>query len=420
MKIFLPFFLLLFTAALYGQSNSKTEYYRHLRYNHISPYLDLFGVHPIDQSVAKSTSHYIFHYDATGRLVEVINNHYHTEKKHPLASLGVYQLVIKYEARKESRIFFDPNGKRIRNDRGVYKEVYDYDENQLKTKLQFYDLADAPMESSWEISTYQWQQEEAFVVERRYNLEQQAVNLSPYFEFGITGILIDDNGVPKAHYNLDETFKVVNNSAGIASYRDSFDNQGNHVQYSYYDAEDKLSLNQWGFALGKKSYDQLGNTILLEQFDTEGTLARSRPIYSNATIEHSPTASAQDSAEIKKQALGYLKALQQLDPILMEEVMNDSLNKVTIGYNRAIKQETARATTRAQMIAFAEDWNKSNMKFPPVPNNQVRILGIYNRIASVELVSDNWVEYLHLIKLDGNWEIINLIWQHKDVNRYPK
>jgi hypothetical protein len=38
----------------------------------------------------------------------------------------------------------------------------------------------------------------------------------------------------------------------------------------------------------------------------------------------------------------------------------------------------------------------------------------------VKLVSDNWVEYLHLIKLDGKWTLTNLIWQYKDINRYPK
>jgi len=118
--------------------------------------------------------------------------------------------------------------------------------------------------------------------------------------------------------------------------------------------------------------------------------------------------------------LGYLKALQQLDSILMDQVMNDSLNKVTIGYDRSIRKELAIATTRNQMIAFAQNWNKSNAKFPPIPNDQMTILGIYNRIAAVQLVSDNWVEYLHLIKLDGKLEIINIIWRHKDVNRYPK
>jgi len=104
----------------------------------------------------------------------------------------------------------------------------------------------------------------------------------------------------------------------------------------------------------------------------------------------------------------------------MHEVLNDSLNKVTIGWDRSTKKEYSKRTTKEQMIAFANSWNKSNTKFPVPPNNKVIILDIYNRIANVKLVSDNWVEYLHLMKLDGMWQIVNLIWQYKDVDRYPK
>lgn len=96
--------LLMLTASLCAQDKSNSEFYRHLRYNHISPYANISGIHPIDQSVAKLTSHYVFNYDDAGRLIEIINNHYHTEKKHPLASIGVYRLTIEYKAGKEIRI----------------------------------------------------------------------------------------------------------------------------------------------------------------------------------------------------------------------------------------------------------------------------------------------------------------------------
>jgi hypothetical protein len=85
-----------------------------------------------------------------------------------------------------------------------------------------------------------------------------------------------------------------------------------------------------------------------------------------------------------------------------------------------MKKEYARATTKTQMIEFATSWNKSNTKFPFKPSNKIKILDIYNRIATVKLVSDNWVEYLHLMKLDGKWSIVNLVWQYKDIKRYPK
>ncbi len=420
MKFLKLLYLLCITCTLHGQNNTKTEYFRHLRYNHVSPYIELKGIYPIDEQTAQSTSHYVFKYDNSDRIVEITNNHYHTEKQHPLASLGVYKVVINYSKNEETRIFFDKNGKRITNDRAVYKEIFHYNEKGLKSKLQFFDVNEKPMESNWGVAEYQWKKHKKLIIEKRFNLKNEAVALSPYFRFGTTGILLDKKGVPKAHYNLDDNLKVIANDKGTASYQDVYDDIGNHITYSYHDADNKLVLNQWGFAYGEKKYDHVGNQIGLEQFDTKNEKTRERPIYSNTKAELASKSTLKDSMAIKKKALGYLIALQQLKPESMNEVLNDSLNKVTIGYDRSLKKEYARATTKDQMIAFAASWNKANNKFPFKPSNKIEIMDIYNRIANVKLVSDNWVEYLHLIKLDGEWSVINLIWQHKDVNRYPK
>jgi len=47
------------------------------------------------------------------------------------------------------------------------------------------------MESNWAIAEYQWKQKNTFIIERRFNLKNEPVNVSPYFAFGVTGILID-------------------------------------------------------------------------------------------------------------------------------------------------------------------------------------------------------------------------------------
>lgn len=420
MKILKLLITLCICTSLYAQNSSKTEYYRHLRYNHVSPYVELAGIYPIDQATAQLTSHYIFKYDDSNRVIEILNKHYHTEKQHPLASLGVYKVVITYSKNKEIRTFYDKNGKHITNNRAVFKEVYSYNKNGLKSKLQFYNLDNEPMLSNWGIYEYQWKKHKKLIIEKRFNLKQETVALSPYFQFGTTGILLTKKGLPKAHYNLDENLNIINNDKGTASYQDVYDELGNHTIYSYHDAENNLVLNQWGFAYGEKKYDAIGNQIGLEQFDTTNKKIRERPIYSNTKAELASIATQKDSIAIKKKALGYLIALQDLKPELMNSVINDSLNKVTIGYDRQLKKEYARATIKDQMIDFATSWNKSNTKFPFTPNNKIEILDIYNRIANVKLVSDNWVEYLHLIKLDGEWTVINIIWQHKDINRYPK
>lgn len=419
MKFLNLLLLLAISTSVFAQSNVTNKYYRHLRYNHVSPYISIVGIHAIDELSASSTSHYIFKYDESKQLIEIINNHYHTEKQHPLASIGAYKVVLKYEKGKEIRTFYDKNGTRIRNDRSVYKEVYSFDKG-FKSSLMFYDLNDEPCESNWQITSYQWEKKAQLIIERRFNLKNEAVDVSPYFEFGITGISLNEKGAPTAHYNLNDNLEIIENTVGVASYQDLYDKNGNHIQYSYHNAKNDLVNNQWGFAIGQKIYDEIGNNIRIDRLDTNKKIIRTQKIYTNTTLEHSPKASQKDSIEIKKIALGYLIALQQLNPELIDTVLNDSLNKVTIGYNRDTRAEYARRTTKRQMLKFAATWNKANNKFPPKPNNQVIILDIYNRIATVKLISDNWVEYLQLIKLDGNWDIINLIWQHKDIGRYPK
>ena len=165
----------------------------------------------IDKETAQTTSHYLFQYDLSGRIIEIINNHYHTERQHPLASLGVYKVEIKYNKNQEIRVFYDKNKKRISNDREVFKEVFSFDKDGFKNKLQFYDTENNPMESNWGISEYYWSKHKKLIIETRYNLEKAAVALSPYFQFETTGILLDKKGFPLAHYNLDTNLKVIAN-----------------------------------------------------------------------------------------------------------------------------------------------------------------------------------------------------------------
>jgi len=402
-----------------GQSNYFEKYYRHLKYNHVSPHAPLKGIYEIDKVSAFKTSHYVFKFNMSNQLIEIINNHYHTEKRHPLASIGAYKTVITYTDNLETRIFFDKNNKRIANDRDVFKEVYLLNEEGFKYELKFYDLENKPMESNWKISKYSWNKKGEMIVEQRFNLDNQPINLSPYFEFGITGILYDENNSPKGHYNLNDRFEIQENSSGIASYQDTYDDNGNHMKYSYYNVKNQLVKNQWGFAYRIKEYDHNGNNLSLLSYDENGVLINKREIYSNVTVKIPSIATQKDSLEVKQKSLGYLIALQELNPKLMETVIHKELAKETIGFNPKDRTETIRKTSYNQMLQFANSWNKAGNKFPPNPNNQVVILDIYDRIATVKLVSDNWVEYLHLIKTNSEWKIINLLWQYRDVSFYP-
>lgn len=402
-----------------AQDELIEKYYRHLAYNHVSPHVEIKGIHEIGNEEATKTSHYVFKYNSKKQLVEILNNHYHSERKHPLASIGAYRTTIEYSGNMEIRKFHDPNGKRVSNDREVFKEVYLRNEKGFKYELTYYNEEDQPMESNWGITRYQWNKQKKMVIEKRFDVRNEMVNVSPYFSFGVTGIVYDKAGLPKGHYNLDENLKPVANGDGVASYQDTYDEKGNHVKYTYHDAKGELVKNQWRFAKGVKEYDDNGNQTGLSQYDEIGELLREQPTLSNVNIKLAQPASVGDTVQIKEMAIGYLVALQELKPDLMRKVMHDSLAKRTIGYDRETRSEVPRPTTFDQMVEFAESWNKSGAKFPFNPSNEVVILDVYQRMATVKLISDNWIEYLHLMKLNNEWKIINLVWQYKDASRYP-
>lgn len=406
--------ILCFCFGLQAQNQNRKKHFRHIRYNHVSLHVPVMGIYPISQQEADSTSHYVFIYNDKKQLVEIENHHYNTQRQHPLTTFGAYRIVFTYNGNQETRTFQDPNGKYITNDRGVYKEVYTKNKNGFITDLNFYDLEDNPMLSNWNISRYHWKKYKKMVIENRYNLEGSTVNISPYFEFGTTGIVYNKKGFPKANYNLDKNLKPVENASGVASYHDTYDENGNHIKYEYHDKDDNLTINQWGFAIGEKKYDAKGNQIGRAVYDVDNNLLNERIDFSNVYTKMASPISKEDSTEIKRIALGYLIALQQLKPKLMEEVMHQQLAKRTIGYDFREKEETIRETTHEQMLKFAESWNKSGAKFPTNPKNHVTILDAYQKAASVKLVSDNWVEYLHLVQVNGQWKIINLLWLYKD------
>ena len=43
----------------------------------------------------------------------------------------------------------------------------------------------------------------------------------------------------------------------------------------------------------------------------------------------------------------------------------------------------------------------------------VTILDIYENAASVKVVAGAWIDYLHVARSDGRWQIVNVLWELK-------
>lgn len=126
----------------------------------------------------------------------------------------------------------------------------------------------------------------------------------------------------------------------------------------------------------------------------------------------------QDSLEITQSALDYIESQQKPNPAQMERALHPRMVKRTFWKDRATGKDYLRETTTESMILLAESYNKNQDKFPPSPRKEVKLLDVSERTASVKLVADDWIDYLHIVKLNGNWKIVNVLWQFNDSNQH--
>jgi YD repeat-containing protein len=257
--------------AAFGQT-PQVRYFRHLAINHNSPYASFEPLNEIDAGQAKGVEHYEVFYDAQGRVSEMRNYSSEAWRNHPLTHMGSFRMTVSREGRREVRVFFDREGKRTHNLRQVYKEIYGYDAKGALTSLEFYDLADKPMDSNWGVARYTWEKKADMIIERRYNVKGELMPLAPTFAFHISGLKLDRDGRIVEHYNLNDKLEIVDNADGIACYKDMLAANGALVNVSYYDQKGRLTNSPWRFAAVRQTYDKDGNVIVEEMIDKFGLL----------------------------------------------------------------------------------------------------------------------------------------------------
>ena len=115
-----------------------------------------------------------------------------------------------------------------------------------------------------------------------------------------------------------------------------------------------------------------------------------------------------DSAAIRATALDYIEGYYQGNSERMERALHPSLAKriVVVRGSESIVQNM----TAAQLIDATRKGGGSAM---PVSErrNDVQITGIYGNAATVTIDAAGWVDFLHVGKVDGQWVIINVLWE---------
>lgn len=126
----------------------------------------------------------------------------------------------------------------------------------------------------------------------------------------------------------------------------------------------------------------------------------------------------QDSLAIKQAALDYIESQHKPNPQQMERALHPRMVKRTFWKDKATGKDYVRETSTESMILLAESYNKKGDKFPASPQKKVVFLDVSERTASVKLIADEWIDYMHVVKLNGSWKIINVLWQYNDIKEH--
>lgn len=123
---------------------------------------------------------------------------------------------------------------------------------------------------------------------------------------------------------------------------------------------------------------------------------------------------AQNKAEypaIEEKALEYMQAWYQGDSELMSKAIHPQMAKKVVfdtGHkNGAIAYLSARDLLTQTKRKRPESFDAQNLK------KYITILDVYYNTATVKAESPNWVDYLHLAKISGEWKIVNILWELK-------
>ena len=131
-----------------------------------------------------------------------------------------------------------------------------------------------------------------------------------------------------------------------------------------------------------------------------------------ATIAAGQTSSTDDVAAIKATALNYIEGWYEGDAARMESALHPELAKRMILTDPKTGRSQFNHMGAMQLVQNTRRGGGS--KTPKdQQTKEITILDRYNNAAVVKIVASGWIDYLEEAKVNGEWKIINVLWELK-------
>lgn len=127
---------------------------------------------------------------------------------------------------------------------------------------------------------------------------------------------------------------------------------------------------------------------------------------------------SQDTLDIKRVALAYIESQHTPNPKQMQEALHPRVVKRSVFKNKKTQKDFVSEYSAENLVILAESFNTAGDKFPKTPKKEIKLLDVSALTASVKLIADEWFDYLHIVKTNGEWKIINVLWQYNKISEH--
>ena len=116
-----------------------------------------------------------------------------------------------------------------------------------------------------------------------------------------------------------------------------------------------------------------------------------------------------DRKAIREAALNYIEGWYEGNVERMDKALHPDLAKRQVGTRRD-GSNFINTLSKSMMLEYTRAGGGTRTPKEKVKNT-VTILEMESTIASVKVVSNDFIDYLHVVKSNGEWKIINVLWE---------
>ena len=113
---------------------------------------------------------------------------------------------------------------------------------------------------------------------------------------------------------------------------------------------------------------------------------------------------------IKRTALDYIEGWYEGNAERMERALHPELAKRVLMYDPNSKSLKINQMSALTLVQRTRDRSGRSVTAAD-QRRDVTLLDVFGNAASVKVVANDWVDYLHMTHLDGRWQIVNVLWE---------